>query len=209
MTMSSNSVRKISSKAKRLQLMLFVEGNKTEPGYFSHWYRLSRDRVIVKIASHHNITTPYELVEQAIRQRSKDSQDARRGMGDTFDQYWCVFDVDEHPRLEEALALANSEDIKVALSNPCIELWLILHFKLQTAYLETGEAEDIAQAYLGCGKALSVDALNRLVLQYEQAKSNGLKLDKKHEGDGSPPRSNPSSGVWRLIDLIQGISTAD
>jgi len=28
-------------------------------------------------------------------------------------------------------------------------------------------------------------------------------LDCKHEGDGSPPRSNPSSDIWRLIDCVR------
>lgn len=30
-----------------------------------------------------------------------------------------------------------------------------------------------------------------------------MKLDERHAGDGSPPGNNPSSGVWRLIDLIR------
>jgi RloB-like protein len=200
--------RKITSKAKRLQLMLFVEGSETEPGYFSHWYRLYRDRVIVKIAPHRNVTTPYELVDMAIRQRAADIRDAKRGKGDTFDEYWCVFDVDNHPHLEDALTLADREDINVALSNPCIELWLIIHFKSQTAYIERGTAEAEAKKILKCGKVLSIEALKRLIRDYEKAKSNALALDKKHEGDESSAHSNPSSGVWRLIDVIQGIPNA-
>ena len=80
--------------------MLFVEGDKTEPGYFFHWYRLYRERVIVNIASLPNVTTPIELVERAIKQRAADTKEAKRGKGDTFDEYWCVFDVDDHPHLE-------------------------------------------------------------------------------------------------------------
>jgi RloB-like protein len=204
----SSRTRKITNKAKRLQLMLFVEGSETEPGYFSHWYRLHRDRVVLKIAPHRNVTTPYELVEMAIQQRAADIKDAKRGKGDTFDEYWCVFDVDNHPHLEEALALADTEDINIALSNPCIELWLIIHFKSQTAYIERGTAEDKAKKILKCGKVLSIEALKQLIINYEKAKSNALALDKKHERDVSSAHSNPSSGVWRLIDVIQGISNA-
>ena len=208
MTSRSGHARKITNNAKRLQLMLFVEGHKTEPGYFFHWYRLYRERVIVNIASLPNVTTPIELVERAIKQRAADTKEAKRGKGDTFDEYWCVFDVDDHPHLDEALALADTDGINVALSNPCIELWFIIHFKSRTAYIERGEAEDEAKEILKCGKTLSPEALKRLVQAYDKAKSNALALDKKHEGDGSPPQSNPSSGVWRLVDTIQGVATA-
>jgi RloB-like protein len=201
-------IRKISSKAKRLQLMLFVEGQETEPAYFSHWHRLCRENVIIKIAPHRGISTPYELVERAIAQRKADLIEAKRGRGDAYNQYWCVFDVDSHPRLGDAFALADTEDIKIALSNPCIELWLILHFKLQAAYLETHMAEKMAKEILGCGKVPTPDVLNELVQRYTDAKGNALKLDSKHAGDGSPPRSNPSSEIWRLVDLIRGQATA-
>jgi hypothetical protein len=36
-----------------------------------------------------------------------------------------------------------------------------------------------------------------------------IKLDEKHEGDGSPPGTNPSSGVWRLIEVIRNAERVD
>ena len=30
-----------------------------------------------------------------------------------------------------------------------------------------------------------------------------MRLDEKHHGDGSPPGSNPSSGLWRVIDQVR------
>ena len=46
-----------------------------------------------------------------------------------FDEVWCVHDVDDHPRLDEARIMARDNDISLAVSNPCFELWLLLHFR--------------------------------------------------------------------------------
>ena len=43
------------------------------------------------------------------------------------DQVWAVFDRDDHPRFQEAVNLCEEHGIRVARSNPCFELWLILH----------------------------------------------------------------------------------
>jgi RloB-like protein len=200
--------RRISSSAKRPQLMIFAEGEHTEPVYFTYWFRTYRERVIVKMAPHRHTTTPMELVEKAINQRSADVKEAKRGQGDAYDEYWCVFDVDSHPRLPEALQLAASAGIRIALSNPCIELWLILHFVNQTAYLTRTDAERESEKFLGCGKTPSPAALKLLVNKYETARGHARGLDRMHERNGSTANSNPSSGVWRLVDVIRGTSTA-
>jgi hypothetical protein len=43
------------------------------------------------------------------------------------DEVWAVFDRDEHPRYAEAIRLSEDAGVKVGRSNPCFELWLILH----------------------------------------------------------------------------------
>lgn len=120
------------------------------------------------------------------------------------DQIWCVFDRDEHPNFATAVTLAGKRGIKLAISNPCLELWFILHFEDQTAYLERDAAQYRVEELLGCSKVLSESALSTLAERYDQAR-RALKLDEKHTGDGSPPGRNPSSGMWRLIDLIRDV----
>ena len=89
------------------------------------------------------------------------------------------------------------------MSNPCLELWFILHFEDQTAYLERQAAQHRAGELLGCSKVLNDAALSTLAEGYDQARERAVRLDKKHAGDGSPPGSNPSTGMWRLIELIR------
>lgn len=185
----------------RRSLLIFTEGRRTEPGYFRHWCRLHRERAIVAIAPFHG--PPLQLVEQAAARKAVDQRDARRGRGAPYDEYWCVFDVDEHPGIARALELAEATEIKVALSNPCIELWFLLHFRDQHASIYQANVQRASTDLLGCGKILTPIALDQLAAHYEDARQRARHLDKKHELDGSPARSNPASDVWRLVDRIR------
>lgn len=162
---------------------------------------MHRERVIVTVDEFHG--APLQLVETAAAQRSADLRAAKRGKGDAYDQYWCVFDVDEHPYVDQALQLAASSQISIAVTNPCIELWFLLHFRDQTADLHRHNAQEISSGLLGCAKVPTAAALIQLVGRYEDARRRAQALDRKHELDGSPSGSNPSSSLWfgpRLAD---------
>ena len=74
------------------------------------------------------VGVPMTVAEKAVEK----AKSLRRGRGrkDSFeerDQVWAVFDRDEHPRFDEAVALCKDKGVGVARSDPCFELWLILH----------------------------------------------------------------------------------
>ena len=114
-----------------------------------------------------------------------------------------MFDIDEHPNVTRALELAASSGVSVSVSNPCVELWFLLHFQEQYAAIDRHAAQRKASDYLSCGKTPTSAALAALSSQYKHARRRAQALDRKHELDGSPPRSNPSSDAWRLIETIR------
>ena len=191
-----------SSPADRISLNIFREGKETESGYLTNWQRLCRERVTVSVAAH-GPTTPFELVESAAMAKRFDLKEQRRGRGKAFDQYWCIFDVDEHPKMLEALDMAKANAINIALSSPCLELWFLIHFENQTAYLDRNEAQRRSKVLLGCEKVLTPAALALLVENYEKAKAHAQALEAKHVGDGTAQPWNPYSTVWRLVDEIR------
>lgn len=113
-----------------------------------------------------------------------------------------MFDIDEHPNVDTAIDLAHRNDVRIAVSNPCLELWFLLHFGDQTAWIHRHEAQRRAAHCLGCGKSLSAAALDELHDRYDEARLRARQLDVKHRHDGSDPRANPSSEIWRLVDTI-------
>lgn len=184
-----------------LSLLVFREGERTEEDYLLHWRRIFRDRTVVEIDP--VPSGPLQLVQRAIKAKNQGVKDQRRGKGRAHDQIWCMFDRDEHANFDEAVALANSESIRLAISVPCIELWFILHFRDQYSYLDRNRAQAESRGLLRCEKSLSADALLLLERGANEAKVRALNLDAKHQGDGSPPLSNPSSTVWQLTDAIR------
>ena len=122
-----------------------------------------------------------------------------------FNEIWCVFDVDDHPEIISAVAEARQAGIRTAVSNPCFELWLVLHVEDRTAFVDRHTIQRRA-AELGLldSKSIPESAWPTILDGYKDAKRRAQTLDTMHEGDGRNPGANPSSGVWRLIDSIRG-----
>lgn len=180
---------------------MFVEGLRTEEMYLVYWHRRHRERVRVTIDPYRG--GPLQLVERAVKSQQAEADDAKRGRGRPHDQIWCVFDRDEHRNFSEAVDLAVRKGIHLAVSNPCVELWFLLHFRDQRAFIHRDSAQSLAEEILHCSKTPSAAALDALAARFDVAKARAGKLDEKHAGDGSPPGSNPSSSMWRIIEQIR------
>ncbi|MGW0879714.1 RloB family protein [Streptomyces sp. NPDC002671] len=101
------------------------------------------------------------------------------GAGEEFDQVWCVVDVDDFQDLEQAVRCARRERIELAVSNPCFELWLLLHHTEHRGWIRD------------YGGELWKDAVRRARALAE-------------EGTEHLPDSNPSTRMWRLALAITG-----
>jgi hypothetical protein len=192
--------RKVAARPRRKELLVLVKGHVTEEGYLLFWRRRARRHTLVEIHEFHG--TPMSLVEKAVEVKAEEERREKRGRGRAHDEFWCVFDVDEHPHLERASELAAASGINLAISNPCIELWFLLHFADQTAYIDRRDAQREARAHLKCGKDLDDGALDSLAEHFTLARDRAQRLDEKHRDDGTPTPGNPSSGTWRVVDSI-------
>ena len=66
---------------------------------------------------------------------------------DTFDEVWCIFDKDGHPRQKEAFELADKiktdgKNLNIALSSRCIEYYFLLHFEYIFKAFEKSECNE-------------------------------------------------------------------
>ncbi len=179
---------------------MFVEGKRTEEQYLTIFRREYRD---VKVEIDKTRGVPMTLVRSAIDAKKRGETEEKRGRGAAHDDVWCVFDRDEHPDVDEAIRLAGEQGIRVAFSNPCLELWFVLHFEDQTAFIERGAAQRHSETLLECKKNLSVTAGLELRARYDDARRRAVLLAEMHIANGSPVNENPSSGMWQLIDRIR------
>lgn len=134
----------------------------------------------------------------------------RGGRRDSFeegDQVWAVFDRDDHPHFKQAVELCESNGIYVGRSNPCFELWLVLHERDHNRY----ETRHRMQSILGDlrpeydrrrGKTPDCEEMISRVEAAEQ-RAEQLLLRRQEEGN---PYGNPSTTVGRLTRAVR---TAD
>src|SRR5262249_54286422 len=120
MTRRENTQRRRPPVRRSHPLVLVVCGAKcTEPQYFRSLRNSLHSRA-VDIVLTHKPKAPLQVVEYASAYVKRSNRE--------FDEIWCVVDVDEFD-LEPTVQLARRFGVKLAVSNPCFELWLLLHFE--------------------------------------------------------------------------------
>lgn len=67
-----------------------------------------------------------------IKKRAKERLPRRGRRQSSFeenDKIWAMFDRDEHPDVNRAIQECTDAGIGVAFSDPCFEVWLVLHYE--------------------------------------------------------------------------------
>lgn len=133
---TSERRRKQATRSPGRIIAFVSEGRVTEPEYFEG----VRSRYGISTGSlrfvRSNKTNPIGLVEDAIDERRKNIRAARAGREARVDEWWVLFDAEgplhPHAGIDKALTLARDEGIRVALSDPSFEFWLLLHYRYTT-----------------------------------------------------------------------------
>lgn len=192
--------RKVTKLNLKRTILAIVEGEKTEKQYLQSWYKTHRENIALTIID--SMGGPREQVDEAMKVCKREKAKARTGGGREYDEIWCVFDVDEHPELQDSINDANQCNINIAVSNPCIELWFVLHFRDQTAEVDRHVIQSNSKDLLGCDKSLSPSAIDALTARFNEARERAIALNTRHLGNDTPFPANPSSGLWKLVDSI-------
>jgi hypothetical protein len=189
--------RKTEIVPVRTTFRVYSEGKSTEPEYVDALRRLPiiADRVSIDISIEASGASPMTLVEMACNAK-------RTGLD--IDYFWCVYDVESpqpHPHLDRARDMAASNGVHLAISNPCFELWLILHFADQTAYLSTDDAVRRRGELDGSdGKHLNPDLYMPAI---QPAVRRAKSLAVKHALDGTRAHDdNPSSTFSEFVEQL-------
>ncbi|GLZ38577.1 RloB family protein [Actinokineospora sp. NBRC 105648] len=189
--------RKTASRPERKTVVVFCEGEASEPDYVNALKRLPdvRASTAIDIEIDPDQGVPMTLVRRAVE----------RGKDDEVDECWCLFDVEwpqHHPNLKQAIHLAEQHGVRLAISNPCFELWLLLHFTDQTAFLNTDDAERRSRALEGrAGKRIDAD---RYMTSRAIAAERAARLSWRHQEDRtSAPHDNPSSTMYSFLEAIE------
>lgn len=192
--------RRTGTRTPKRRLLVVCEGKVTEPEYLKGFERWCKN-ALVTVEIPKRVGVPLVLVEVAGQLKQAAETKARREDDDflRYDEVWCVIDVDDHPNLDEAKAIAHDHGIELAISNPCFELWLILHFRESPGARDHRHVQAMTKSVVeGYDKHLD---FTKFAPGYEAARERAIRLHRNAEEDGEPGR-NPTTSVYRLTESI-------
>ena len=210
--------RKIQEKPRKSRprvpypiVIIACDGAKAERVYFSHFKRQARNKplhiVLVKEAAGKGYL---EIIQAAARAKAEVEGSAT---------VWCVSDVDvnyntpnalqaKNNQLKKYINEANKHGFNIALSNPCFELWYLLHFEVTKAYLKDYDAIEkklTTSRYIANYKK-NADVYNALADKQTTAISNAEKLKQHHKDqniiDLMDVATNPYTNIWELAKTL-------
>jgi RloB-like protein len=191
-------------KKQNPRFLIVSEGELTERQYLASIRRSLRARSNDIDFIPPGPTSPVEIVKRALDLRRKAYSEK-----DPYDFVWCIFDVESkvdqkaRPRLSDAIAMAKKLKINIALSNPCFELWILLHVTQQEAWIGNDKVQSLCSS-LGLVVHKEIKDPGQLIGSFGVARGRAMSLEDKHdrEGRGRAEERNPSSSVYRLVDAI-------
>ncbi|MFE3183880.1 RloB family protein [Streptomyces violascens] len=196
-----------SYRPEQRRFLIYCEGECTEEQYFKGLKQeLKSLPVTICMGSDHG--EPKSLVRSAIKHKERAPQSAA-DRHTSYDEVWCVVDVEAprpHPSLDEALKLARQAGVNMAVSNPCFELWLLLHLKDVSAYQTSAGAQSALEKAADCGYTAEHKHLDYAKLRgpdggrHAKARERAQKL---RMGSEIGHRANPWTDVDVLVELLR------
>jgi len=126
-----------------------------------------------------------------------------------YDELWCVVDVDEFincgDNLGRAVRRAEQESraefaVTMVVTNPCFELWLVLHFAEQHAHLANyAQVKTLLHKHR---PGYRKDRLNFVRDGYADRYPEAVARARQLDSSGTDYAINPSTNLWRLVEAL-------
>lgn len=195
------------------RVLVICEGEQTEPNYFNSLKSEYKLNTVVVEGCKKSGSSPKSIVEFGKRKLIREPD---------FDMIFFVFDKDTHSSFDDALNIIDGLNKKriftkkkfyAITSNPCFEVWFVMHFELFTKPFSPGsrkspceqviqhlkkypDFKEYSKGKMGYFELLhdkldraKVNANKSLKLSYQQG-------DRKHHG-------NPTTYVHKLVIALE------
>jgi hypothetical protein len=208
--------RKAKTREVRVYFLIVCEGEKTEPNYFKS-FKTNVKSFVYTIDAFGEASNTKDLVKRTIKYRDNSSQE--------YDSVWAVFDRDSFvpKNFNDAIQLAENNDIKVGWSNEAFELWYLLHFQYRNTYMSREDYKTAIEKEVNDKIAAQSKSKKRVRFKYQknsidmsailekygnqqQAIKNAEKLIANHNCSNFAIH-NPCTRVHLLVQELNGDSS--
>jgi RloB-like protein len=193
--------RKAATRPPYDRILIVTEGEKTEVNYFEEirqHCRLPSASIRVCPADGSN---PLQVVNYASALCQETGE---------WERVFAVIDRDDHAHYDEALRAAAGLDgahrndekkpiiFKAIPSNPCFELWLLLHFQRSDAHIHRDELMRRLREHINGYHKVRADVFAATYAMLDVAYANADRLRAR----GERPGENPSTEIDTLVRLL-------
>jgi len=185
------------------RILIVCEGKQTEPNYFSKF----REKLLV-LKKHRTEDIVIE-VKPAKHPAAKHVFDEARQKKECttprYSEVWCVFDKDKNTNdvYNQLIAKrAKEENIHIAYSNPCFELWFLLHFDYYDSQLSGKDCEKKLCSRMQDYSKTDVELFDKFANKQAIAIKHAETLMKTWEGRTDFANHNPSTTVHELVTML-------
>ena len=198
--------RNAPTKTVGKKILIACEGKQTEPKYFNAIRQDLRLTTVQVLILPHDGTDPLSVVNAVLEAR-KDKKREKTWFDDQ-DSAWAVFDGDEHiannrPNWCQAIQIAKSQKINLAITNPSIEFWYLIHFQDHSAIISRDKAKDRLKQHIPNYDKAQCYYQKELKVRTKEAIKNANKLDDLAKQNKLPEHSNPCcSGISQLVEML-------
>ena len=197
--------RNVPKKEVAKKILIACEGKYTEPLYLKAIKQDLRLSTVKITILPHDGTDPLSVVNKVLDKRQEVK---REGTWEKEDLAWAVFDGDEHIQKDpnnwhQAIQKAKKENIRLAITNPSIEFWYLIHFQEHSSNISQDKAKNHLKQHIpnydksGCYYPEPLKKFN------QEAIARAKKLDDLANQNKLPEHSNPCcSGISQLVEML-------
>jgi len=193
--------RKGNYRKQKNLIIIVCQGLETEPNYFRHFSK-ENGSFLLKIKAKGK--DPISLMKYAKYLKENEFALSRN------DKIYCIYDVNStsEKSLKIAQELAKNIGLTPCISNPCFELWFLLHFAYSTSGLSSYSdvKRDLIKYISRYDK--SMDVHDQLLPKQPNAIRHAKELDNHHKRVGicSIRGCNPSTEIYKLVEYLNKLN---
>lgn len=187
---STNLRRRQSVLEERWTMLILTNGERSERDYLNG-LKLQHGRSLGMVTVLFDNKAPDALVAQAAKLRRENF----------YNDAWIVCDVDEF-EIDGAAAISQRQNVAIAWSNPCFEVWLIIHFREGCSPLQNGRDAEVKLKQL-------LPGYDKSNLNFDHFKPNVRVAVERSMRLGDAPTDNPSTSVGALVKFLLDRADAD
>lgn len=219
---AANLERQKVSRAQRKRILIVTEDEKSALLYLRAFWRSvhrGKDRLLAESVT---MVAGQGSSPDCVVKTAKKAANKAYKAGDSYNDVYCVMDVDQHEHLNDALQVIRNgpkpagTKYHAIVSNPCFEYWVLLHYKesskpFSSKRVGKSSCDCVREEFKKIDSLKGYDKGDVCTLQTLAQNKTGLNaaIERAQRilGGAAPEGINPSTNFYELIKDLTKLQT--